>query len=151
MCISLHCECYGNNFCHWNLSHGTHSSISAIITFFFWIHLVTNFGSILCFALSTGAIIFTIMNIIGLIMGCKWGVDPPVKAPPDALTSRALFPSPSSLSRIQFQMHCNEVLFTFGHRALRTEISRILEQETFESDRSFHSTFFAGQHWTPPL
>ena len=33
--------------------------------------------------------IFTIMNIIGLIMGCKWGVDPPVKAPPDALTSRA--------------------------------------------------------------
>ena len=86
--IALHCECYGNNFCHWNLSHGTHSSISAI-TFFFWIHLVTNFGSILCFALSTGAIIFTIMNIIGLIMGCKWGVDPPVKAPPDALTSRA--------------------------------------------------------------
>ena len=37
--------------------------------------------------------IFTIMNIIGLIMGCKWGVDPPVKAPPDALTSRAQDPS----------------------------------------------------------
>ena len=104
MCIALHCECYGNNFCHWNLSHGTHSSISAIITFFFWIHLVTNFGSILCFALSTGAIIFTIMNIIGLIMGCKWGVDPPVKAPPDALTSRAAHPFPPSSELIQLQM-----------------------------------------------
>ena len=64
-------------------------------------------------------LIYRVRVLIWLIMGCKWGVDPPVKAPPDALTSRALFPSPSSLSRIQFQMHCNEVLFTFGHRALR--------------------------------
>ena len=48
--------------------------------------------------------IFTIMNIIGLIMGCKWGVDPPVKAPPDALTSRAAHPFPPSSELIQLQM-----------------------------------------------